>query len=444
MEARAQHVHHDEVLVVRHGNARGAGLVEHRPARLPAVVAVAAAEPLRLDECEVRLGAHVVRAAQRGPDGHALLFGVARLAGVRLAAHLVLLGQQRVVDGAHDQVAARPAGAGNDRLPRADVDGAVVLQVRDGNPEHAPGQRLLADDARHLVLEQNVHALRARALLQRPHEAGAGGVVDGLLEVLRPGNGSLAPERHHALGRDAVRPHVGELHAVGQQELQRLDVVVGKGAHHLAVVVARVAMVGPRVLQVDLIGRILDAPLLLDARAAAERHAALADDAVAADVEVLLDNQDRRTEVARADGRGHAGCAGTDDDDIGLAVPLQRLRTDFTRRNAAQHGGPGAHAGRGAAPQKRAAVDSLALLLSLSHVAIRLPAAGRQPLFVPGRGRVERLEQRQVVLDPERGADFLHERFHAVHRRQRHLGVVVECRHAALRAADAEVVEVAR
>ena len=260
------------------------------------------------------------------------------------------------------------------RLPRADVDVAAAVEVRAGDAEHAPGEGLLAHDARHPVLQQDLHALGPRAALERAHQARAGRVVDGLAEVLRPGDHGLPAEGERALGRHAVRPRVDELHAVLHQEVERLDVVVREGAHHLAVVVARVDVVGPRVLQVHLVGRVLDAVPLLHAGPAAQRHAALADHAVAADVEVLLDDDDRRAEIAGANRRRQARGARAHHDDVGLTVPGRLLRRRRARRQTGQRGR--AHA-RGAAADERPAADGRLGPLT-AHVSSPCPTPGRQ------------------------------------------------------------------
>ena len=93
-------------------------------------------------------------------------------------------------------------------------------------------------------------------------------------------------------------------------------------AHQVAVVVAAVAapMRGPVVEHP--VGTVLDLEFLLQGVAAAEMDAAAAQHGMAADVVVLLDDNDRGAVVARRHGRGEARGAGADDHDISGEIPF--------------------------------------------------------------------------------------------------------------------------
>ena len=175
------------------------------------------------------------------------------------------------------------------------------------------------------MLEQDLDPFCPRALLERPHQTRPRGVVDGLLQVLGPGDRGLASKGIDPFGRDAVRLDIGELDTVLNQELEDLDVAISERPNDLPIVVAGVCMVWSRVLQVHLVGRVLDAVLLLDARPTSKGNAALADDAVTADIEVLFDNQHRNVVVTRPDRGWHPRRARPDDDDIGFEIPSQTL-----------------------------------------------------------------------------------------------------------------------
>ena len=137
-----------------------------------------------------------------------------------------------------------------------------------------------------------------------------------------------AQHRDPDLVADAVGRSVDDLHAVREQEFERCDAVVGKGADDLAVVIA----IGRKAVGLDhrpvgeileeQIGRILDAVFLLVAGAAAERQIAARGDGVAADMVLCLDDDDRSAGLARDDRGRHPGRAGPDHDDIGLAIPI--------------------------------------------------------------------------------------------------------------------------
>ena len=90
--------------------------------------------------------------------------------------------------------------------------------------------------------------------------------------------------------------------AVVEQELEGRHAFVGEGAHQIAVVVAAVAAPVRGPIGEHLVGAVLDVEFLLQGVAAAEMDAAAAQHGVAADVEILLDDDHRGAVVARRHG----------------------------------------------------------------------------------------------------------------------------------------------
>ena len=196
-------------------------------------------------------------------------------------------------------VSGRAAGGDDDRLARADIErGAVVAHLRC----RARGPRAAARGrCRHAVLEQEFDARLAGRGVERTHQAVAvrrGGAHRGVggLPVCTCGQSPARQcicARHRIAVRAAgaaVRLLVDELDAVRDQKLEGLRAIVGKGADDLVVVIAIVrGAVGlhnrpvGQVLEHE-VGLVVDAVLLLNAGAAAERDVGAAADRVAADV----------------------------------------------------------------------------------------------------------------------------------------------------------------
>ena len=207
------------------------------------------------------------------------------------------------------------------------------------------------------MLQQNLDAGLACRGGQRMHETVAGRHGGALVRRRRLAGLDQRPIHgrrvHFARNRIAdgtaaelVGRLVDEHHAVGDQKLVSRRAIVGEGADHLAVIEAVIGKavrlddrpVG-QILEHE-VGRILDAPFLLIAGAAAERHVAAAADRVPAGVILRFDENDRRAAFARHDGGGKSRGARADDDDVGLAVPmngaLPRLRLSLESRGRPQ------------------------------------------------------------------------------------------------------------
>src|SRR5262249_3771175 len=59
--------------------------------------------------------------------------------------------------------------------------------------------------------------------------------------------------------------------------------------------------------------------------APAKRNLSAAVQHLAADIEILVDDDHRRAKITRANGRGQAGTSSSDDDDVCFVVPSNRL-----------------------------------------------------------------------------------------------------------------------
>ena len=194
-------------------------------------------------------------------------------------------------------------------------------------------------DRRHLVFEQDFDAAFFRGLDQRIHQAGADRVGPSLLR----GHGfsgvrNRPVERHRMhLARDGVadrdaaalvRRLVRERHAVFKEPVVSGHIVVGEGAHDLAVVVAivrrSVGLYNRPVGQVaeQQVRRILDAVFLLRRGAAAEWHVAAAADRVAAHMRLDFNQDDGCAGFPRGNRCRNAGCAGPNDHDVCFVIPL--------------------------------------------------------------------------------------------------------------------------
>lgn len=131
----------------------------------------------------------------------------------------------------------------------------------------------------------------------------------------------MRPRRDHAVDRHDRRPHLFELDPIGDEKVEHRHRGVRERTDDLAIVVAGLRMIGPRVLHVNLVGRIVDVELLLNARSAAEADVPPAQDRVPADIRVLVDDDDRGAKVARTHRRRESGGARSHNDDVGGVIP---------------------------------------------------------------------------------------------------------------------------
>ncbi len=319
-------------------------------------------------------GADLLRLRRRCPDRRADIhrgeFAVRALFGPGHAGLLVFLGEPRIEHAAELHVAGVAAGRDHDALFGLDRD-VLAVRLRD-DAAHAALVVVVANDARHLVAAENLRALLARALGEPPHKSRAVAVSsrrdDLFLDVPLVGDEGA---RH---ARSVRRRHrlVDEGDAVVEQELERRDALVGVLPHEIAVVVAGVAtlVIGP--VGEQLVGRILDAVLLLERVAAAEMHAPAAQHGVAADIVIFLDEDHGGAVVARRDSRRQARGAGADDHHVSRKIPFHSgiclgakswagiaVRAAFWRRRARGQGGRA----RGSMRETRASPALLSLPL---------------------------------------------------------------------------------
>ena len=128
--------------------------------------------------------------------------------------------------------------------------------------------------------------------------------------------------------------------------------VIGEGADDFAVVVAVIGeAVGfddrpvGEVGEQD-VGRIVDAVLFLGAGAAAQIHVAAAENGVAADVVIGVDQDHGGAILSGLNRGGQAGGAGSDDHDVRFAVPAAR-EWDLRGQRGERRRGAYSHAGGG-------------------------------------------------------------------------------------------------
>ena len=249
--------------------------------------------------------------------------------------------RRTIEHGAEDRVSRAAAGRDDDALARADVHRArsllvVVVDIDDRDAGDASRGRALAVDFGHLLLEQDLDAHLARGLGQRPHEPGtarrAGHFVRPMHDV-QPRARAIETVRIGAIAFPSD--------AVLLQPAEQVEIVVGIGAHELAVGKTAHRLVGARPVFEHLVRRIVLAELaaLLEPVAAADIEPAEAHHRAPADVEILLDDDDRGALLARGDGGHETARTAADDDDVRLAIPgdgvcgLRRLRLHRANRD---------------------------------------------------------------------------------------------------------------
>ena len=320
-EAPAGLVDEDDVLPVGDGQAGRAGQIEDAAVRLPdqARVAPLASDVARLGDRDPLLDGLVGGAPQRRPDGHRRELSVPALAGPRLAGDLILLGQPRVEGAPEIHVAGAAAGGDEEPLGGPDVHGAAVVDGADA--EHPPPGGALADDARHLVAQQHLGPLGARAGLEGADETGAdpGRVVRHPFAGDGPLHGALLPA--HLRGPGRTHEVVLELDPVLDEELEGRRILVREGPDEVAVAVAALPVIVAHPVQIHLVRGVVDPVLALIAGTAAEVDVAPGAHAVPADVDVLLEHDHGGAVVEGGHGGGEPRGAGADGDEVRRPVP---------------------------------------------------------------------------------------------------------------------------
>ena len=176
IEAQCQLVHEDYVLIVVDLKTSRASEVENGTSGLPfqIVVTVLAAYPTSLGEAQAKFSDLIVSAPERRPDGDGSQFATGVLGGIRLTSDtVVFLRQARVENSAKVDVAAGAAGSEYDAFARTDVQGLTFMSDLDS--QNSSRRRLLPNEARHAVLQENLHASLAGRGFERANEPDAGG-----------------------------------------------------------------------------------------------------------------------------------------------------------------------------------------------------------------------------------------------------------------------------
>ena len=307
VEALAEHVDQDEVLPIRHPEARRASAVEDRTAGEPLEmpVIVLASDRARLGHVRTELADLVIKTPQRRADRHGRELAAGILVGPRHAGETaILFGQARVEHAPKVDIAGRAAGADDDGLARADIQlGSLVI---DRDTEHGAGVLSLPVDPGHSVFQQDLDAGFLGRDFERSHQTVAGGtsLLDRWIGRLtgvhhRPiHHGRVHFARHRVsdgVPAKRIRRLVDKNNAVSDQPFKGGSAVVRKRSNDFAIVIPVVReAVRPdyrpvRQIAEQQVWAILYAIFLLHAGPAAERNIAAADDGVTANILFSLD-----------------------------------------------------------------------------------------------------------------------------------------------------------
>ena len=287
---------------------------------IEAEIAPPAADVTRLGDGGADLAGLRAGRPERRADVHRGELAVGALERVGQAGLLVFLGEPRVEHAAEVDVAGVAAGGDDDAL--LGLDGDVAAFGLDHDALHLSAFGLVAHDLRHLMLEQDLRALLARAFGETADQPRAVAVAPRRDHLARdvPFVGDEHPRHGRGVRRDDRL--LDEGHAVVEQELEGRNAFIGERAHQIAVVVAAVAAPVIDPIGENLLGAVLDVEFLLQGVAAAEMDAAAAQHGMPADVVILLDDDDRGAVVARRHGGGEACGARADDHDISRKIPF--------------------------------------------------------------------------------------------------------------------------
>src|SRR5262245_16341532 len=282
-------------------------------------------------------GASLARLGRRCPERraepHRSKFTLGALMDPRFAGLLVLFGEARIEHAAEVNVAGMTAGRDDDAFLGLDMHGIAAVHGKDA--KDLSRVRLLANDLRHFVPQENLHTLLACALLQPADEAGTIPIATRGNELARDMPLDRYKRTLNGRGRFRADHPVNEFDSVLDQEVVGSQILVGKDADQIAVAVSARTGIKADPVGVDLIGRILDAMPLLYRVAAAEVQPSPAQHAASADIVVLVNRDDRDAVVARGDGGGETRYPRPDDNHVGRIVPLD-LGPGFGRGGRAQ------------------------------------------------------------------------------------------------------------
>src|SRR5947209_5198564 len=283
-----------------------------------------------------------------------------------------------------------------------DAQRAAFGRCRDS--KRPPRTGILADDARHLVLEKNLRTLCARGLFKRAHDAGPPSARFGghNLALNRPLNGG--PLSRYRGRRSRAGCLISELHAVGNQKFKGRRIFVRERSDQISVAVPAFAVVVAHPVVEDLLGRILYSEFLLSTRPTAEVHISPAHHSMSADVEVLLDHDDGRAVLERRHRSGEPRGAGSDRDEVRSHIPplAAPLGFDFLNAEPQQRARAGTS---GTFPEEVSPTDIRFVLLD-AHARVLTftmwPGTFRHS--VTPSMTAESLPQSRRAVDPVRGA----------------------------------------
>src|SRR5262249_35899322 len=199
--------------------------------------------------------------------------------------------------------------------------------------------RLLANDLRHFVPQENLHTLLACALLQPADEAGTIPIATRGNELARDMPLDRYKRPLNGRGRFRADHPVNEFDSVLDQEVVGRQVLVGKDADQIAVAVCARTAIKAAPARVALLRLFLGAVPLLYRFPPARGQPPAAKDAAPANIVVLVDRDDRDAVVARGDGGSEPRYPCADHDHVGRIIPLD-LGPGFGRGGRAQRDRP--------------------------------------------------------------------------------------------------------
>src|SRR5438309_4233507 len=249
VEPHTSLVDEDYALVVAHGKTDCAHEMKYRTPRLPLQISVAilGADPTCLGKAIAEFPDLVVRAPQRSAYRDAGQLSAAVLEGIGLAGHaVVFLGQPDVKHSPKVHVAAGASGGEDNRLPRADVQGLTLVGSLDS--QNLSGGLCLAEEARHLVLQKDLHVRFSGRRFERPHEANSGGSgrrfgwvhrLSGLHQRPAHGGGMIFPGSGvpSRTGPEVIGGFLDKNDTVSNEPFEGWRAIVSKRANNFFVVV---------------------------------------------------------------------------------------------------------------------------------------------------------------------------------------------------------------
>ena len=211
---------------------------------------------------------------------------------------------------------------------------AVLEETRGVAGTHAHDAAVFVlDESVHVAVVHEVDALCQSRLLKGARDADAVEVARLACLAVSEVHVSAGVGRGLACDGLAVRAALLEirlvhgglgvhhLHTLGEHPLEALDAAVGILANDGAVVETRIHGDGIRMIEIHLLRRVLDAPLLLPGVATAGVREAVRQRRMAAHLKVGVDHDDAGTLVVGTQGGNQTGSACAAHNDVVLVVP---------------------------------------------------------------------------------------------------------------------------